>query len=163
MVTLNVLTASPKLRFKTLCCCYQHQLWSFTPALFSSKAWLIHSDTWMPWCYVKPTKMRREVSCLFCAAKVMTTLVTSYSGWRNLIAKLTAQPYFGIIAWLLIALSHTVQSVWNLLMFLKLVEMIHLAFFSSFFILNFLFDVRTVEAYQILYCMQYSKPPQCLC
>ena len=120
----------------------------------------------------KPTKMGREVSCLFCVSEVMTALLTSYYGWRQSIAKLTAQPYYMIIALLLIALSHTFQSVWNLLMFLKLVELIHLEFFFFFilFILNFLwnfpwntFDLGTVEAYQIRHCMQYARPPQCLC
>ena len=49
----------------------------------------------------KPTKMGREVSCLFCV-----------SDGRQLIAKLTAQPYFVIIYWLQIALSRmTVQPV----------------------------------------------------
>ena len=41
----------------------------------------------------KPTKMEREVSCLFCVCEAMTALVTSYY-WRQLIVKLTAQPYF---------------------------------------------------------------------
>ena len=58
----------------------------------------------------KPIKIGKEVSCLFCVSEVMTPLVTSYYG-RQTIAKLTAQPYFMIIDWLLIALSHTVQSV----------------------------------------------------
>ena len=83
------------------------------------------------WFYVggfKPTKMEMEVSCLFCVSEVsclicvsevMTALVTSYYG-RQSIAKLIAQPYFTTIDWLLIALS-----VWNVLMFLKLVELIH--------------------------------------
>ena len=84
----------------------------------------------------KPTKMGREVFCLFRVSEVMTALVTWYYGKQS-IAKLTAQPYFMVIAWLLIALSHTVQSVWNLLMFSKLVElMIHLEFFFFF---NFYF------------------------
>ena len=61
-------------------------------------------------CVVKPTKMGREASCLFYVSDVMTALVTSYYG-RQSIAKLTAQLYFMIIAWLLIALSHTFQSV----------------------------------------------------
>ena len=71
----------------------------------------------------KPIKMGRDVYCLFCVSEVMTPFVTSYYG-RNtqclqFIAKLTAQPYFMIIAWLLIVLLHTVQSVRNLLEFLK--------------------------------------------
>ena len=52
--------------------------------------------------------------------------------WKASIAKVTAQPYFMIIALLMIALSHTVQSVWNLLMFLKLMELVHLEFFFFF-------------------------------
>ena len=59
--------------------------------------------------------MGTEVSCLFCVSEVMTSLVTSYYG-RQSTANLTAQPYV-IIAWLLIAMSHTVQSVQNVLMF----------------------------------------------
>ena len=59
----------------------------------------------------KPTKMGTEVSCPFCVSdEVMNSLVTSYYG-RQSIEKLTAQPYVMIIDWLLIALSHTVQSV----------------------------------------------------
>ena len=65
----------------------------------------------------------------------MTALVNFYYGRQS---KLTAQPYLMIIAWLLIPLSHTVQSVWNLLMFLKLVELIHLEFLL-FFIFYFKF------------------------
>ena len=51
--------------------------------------------------FFKPTKMEREVSCLFCVSEVSclfcvsevtTLLVTSYYG-RQSIAKLTAQPY----------------------------------------------------------------------
>ena len=64
-------------------------------------------------CVVMPTKMGREASCLFYVSEVMTALVYG----RQSIVKLTAQLYFMIIAWLLIALSHTFQSVWNLLMF----------------------------------------------
>ena len=58
----------------------------------------------------KPTKMGTEVSCLFCVAEVMTSLMTSYYG-RQSVEKLTALPYVMIIDWLLIALSDTVQSV----------------------------------------------------
>ena len=53
--------------------------------------------------------MGKEVSCLFCVSEMITPLVTSYYG-RQSIAKLTAQPYFMIVDWLLIALSHTVQT-----------------------------------------------------
>ena len=55
------------------------------------------------WWVFKPTKMGTEVSCLVFVSEVMTPLVTSYYG-RQSIEKLIA---------LLIALSHTVQSVWN--------------------------------------------------
>ena len=58
----------------------------------------------------KPAKMGRRVSCLFCVSEVMTPLVTLYNG-KQLIVKLTVQPYFMIIGWFLIALSHTLQSV----------------------------------------------------
>ena len=75
--------------------------------------------------------MGREVSCFFRVSEVMTPLVTSYNGRRS-IAKLIAQPYF-IIDWLLIALSRTIQSVCNLLMFLKLVELIRLYFILFYF------------------------------
>ena len=71
--------------------------------------------------------MGRRFPCRFCDSQVMTLSVTSYDG-RQLIAKLTEQPYFMIIDWLLIALTRTIQSVCNLLMFLKLVELIHLDF-----------------------------------
>ena len=53
--------------------------------------------------------MGREVSCPFCVSEMITPLVTSYYG-RQSIEKLTAQPYFMIVDWLLIALSHTVQT-----------------------------------------------------
>ena len=86
----------------------------------------------------KPTKMGREISCLFRVSEAMTAVVKSYYGRQS---KLTAQPYFMIIARLLIPLSHTVQSVWNLLMFLKLVELIHLEFFL-FFIFYFIFPLE---------------------
>jgi len=69
-----------------------------TSHLFLFSAWVL-----------KPTKMGREV-VLFFVSEVITALVTSYYG-RQTFAKLTAQSYFMIIAWLLIALSHTVQSV----------------------------------------------------
>ena len=76
----------------------------------------------------KPTKMGREVSCLFRVSEVMTALVTSYYG-RQSIAKLIAQPYFTTIDWLLIALSHTVP-VLNLIIN---VELIHLYFYFYFY------------------------------
>ena len=88
----NARTNTPKLRMPS------------TSHLFLVLAWVF-----------KPTKIGREVSCLFCVSEVMTSLVTSYYG-RQSIANLTAQPYV-IIAWLLIAMSHTVQSVQNVLMF----------------------------------------------
>ena len=99
--------------------------------------------------------MGTEVSCPFCVSdEVMNSLVTSYYG-RQSIEKLTAQPYVMIIDWLLIALSHTVQSVENVLMS-------SLFYFFSKFPWN-TFDIRTVEAYQIMHCVQYSRPLQCLC
>ena len=60
--------------------------------------------------------------------KLLVSFVSLKSWYfgRQSIAKLTAHPYFMILDWLLIASSHTVQSVWNILMFLKLVELIHL-------------------------------------
>ena len=58
----------------------------------------------------KPTKMGREVSCLFCVSEVMPVLMSSCYG-RQSTAKLTAQLYPMIIVWLVIALSHTAQSV----------------------------------------------------
>ena len=59
---------------------------------------------------LNPTEMGTEVSCPFCVSEVMTSLVTLFYG-RQSVEKLTAQPYVMIIDWLLIALSHTVQSV----------------------------------------------------
>ena len=82
----NARTKTPKLRVAS------------TSHLFLVSAWVF-----------KPTKMRREVIRLFCVSDVITALVTSYCG-RQSIWKLTAQPYFMIIAWLLIPLSHIVQS-----------------------------------------------------
>ena len=40
--------------------------------------------------FFKPTKMGREVSCLFCVSELMTALVISYYG-RQLTAKLTVE------------------------------------------------------------------------
>ena len=82
----NARTNTPKLRMAS------------TSHLFLVSAWDF-----------KPIKMGREISCLFCVSEVITPLVTSYYG-RQSIAKLTAQPYFMIVDWLLIALSHTVQT-----------------------------------------------------
>ena len=111
--------------------------WMNTPKL--RRASTSHLFLVLEWVF-KPIKLGREVSCLFRVSEVMTALVTSYYG-RQSIAKWTVQPYFMIIAWLLIALSHTVQSVWNLLMFLKLMELIHLEFFSFFsFYFKFLLE-----------------------
>ena len=52
--------------------------------------------------FLSPQKW--EAYCLFCVTELMTTLVSSYYG-RQSIAKLTAEPYFMIITWLLIALN----------------------------------------------------------
>ena len=101
----NAQTNTPKLRMAP------------TSHLFLVSAWVF-----------KPTKMGREVSCLFCVSEVM---VASYYG-RQSIAKLTTQPYFKIIDWLLIALSHTVQSVLNLIIN---VELIH-SFFTLLLLLE---------------------------
>ena len=98
----NVQTNTPKLRMAP------------TSHLFLVSAWGF-----------KPTKMGREVSCLFCVSEVM---VTSYYG-RQSIAKWTAQPYLMITDWLLIALSHTVP-VLNLIIN---VELIHLYFYFYYY------------------------------
>jgi len=87
-------------------------------------------------------------------------MVASYYG-RQSIAKLTAQPYFMIIDWLLIALSHTVQSVLNLIINVELIYSF-LYFITIIIITGTLSRLAgTVEA-QIMYCMQYSRPLQCL-
>ena len=123
----NARTNTPKLRMAS------------TSHLFLVSAWVF-----------KPTKMRRGVIRLFCVSDVITALVTSYCG-RQSFAKLTAQSYFMIIAWLLIALSHTVQSVWN---FLKLVELIHLKFFFLIFLKVSLGTLLTSELLkQIRFCI----------
>ena len=81
--------------------------WMNTPKLrMASASHIFLVSAWV----FKPTKMGREVSCLFCVSEVMTPLVTSYCGGQ-LTVKLTAQPYFMTIDWLLIALSYTVKSV----------------------------------------------------
>ena len=95
--------------------------WSFERNTVSAQNWGWHLFLVSIWVF-KPTKGGREVSRLFCVSEVMTPLVTSYCG-RQLTEKLTAQFHLMVIDWLLIALSHMVQSVWNLLMFLKLVEL----------------------------------------
>ena len=66
--------------------------------------------------------------------------------WGQSVAKLTVQPCFMIIDWLLIflLLSHMAQSVWNLLMFLKLVALIHLDFFLFLIFPWNTFNIRTV-------------------
>ena len=89
-------------------------------------------------------------------------MVASYYG-RQSIAKLTAQPYFMIIDWLLIALSHTVQSVLNLIINVELIySFLYFIIIIIIIITGTLSRLAgTVEA-QIMYCMQYSMPLQCL-
>ena len=99
-------------------------------------------------------KMRRGVSCFFCAPEVMTPLVTSYYA-RQSIAKLTTQSYFMIIDWLtgFWFLCHKRSSQYE----------------SGTDSAppppppTHTHTLSKSEQYQILYCVHYSRPLQCLC
>ena len=124
--------------------------------------WGCHQQVISFW--FQPTKMGTEVFCLFCVSEVKISLVTSYYG-RQSIKKLTVQPYFMIIDWLLVALSYAVQSAWNLLMFIlnrinwstvisKKIYIYFLKFpFEHFWHQNSWSISNSVLHVQILYCM----------
>ena len=75
------------------------------------------------WDKKKYLKMGRGVSCLFCDDSFGDFVL-----WTAIDCEINSAACFMIIDWLLIALSHTIQSVWNLWMFLKLVELVRLEF-----------------------------------